>query len=339
MKGRNGQVARIYKILTLLEAAPHGLSVTDLADRLHERGFEVGKRTIYRDLDALRAAGFPLEERGKSEDQGTRWTLERTTRVSHYLVLNARELMALYLARGALTPLKDTPFYADLKATFDKIEDKLGDKSQAYLDELGQDLHFEPGPRWGLGLDPDVVDTVRAAATERQLLSLTYSSANSGKTNQRTLGPHFLYFAKGSLYLVAEDTGDGVIKIFSVPRMSEVRMLDQEYKTELVDPEEYFSSAFGIYRGKEPKTVCIRFGAKIGPYIRERRWHPSQRLVNRDHGMVELSLDVDITPELLQWILGFGPNAEVLEPASLIETIQKEALQTLQIYQNRKAAG
>nr|MBP7864181.1 HTH domain-containing protein [bacterium] len=114
MKGRNSQVVRIYKLITILEGAPHGLSISDLTTRLNDRGFEVDKRTIYRDLDALKAAGFPLEERGKTEDQGTRWTLERSIKVSKALVLNARELLALYLARSALIPLKETPFFTDL---------------------------------------------------------------------------------------------------------------------------------------------------------------------------------------------------------------------------------
>ena len=157
MKGRNAQVSRIYKILNILEGAPHGLSVSDLCDRLHDRGFEVGKRTVYRDLDALRSAGFPLNEKGKDDVNGTRWTLEKTTKVSHYLVLSARELIALYLAKGMLSPLKETPFFDDLNNTFSKIEEKLTGKGQSFLDEVSNDFHFEPGPKWGLGLNPDEI--------------------------------------------------------------------------------------------------------------------------------------------------------------------------------------
>jgi predicted DNA-binding transcriptional regulator YafY len=339
MKGRNTQVSRIYKILTLLEGAPHGLSVADLTSRLTDRGFDVGKRTVYRDLEALKAAGFPLDEKGKSDDNGTKWTLERNTRVSHYLVLSARELIALYLARGVLSPLKDTPFFDDLQSTFDKIEDKLGEKSHSFLSEISQDFHFEPGPRWGLGLNPDITETIRAACTERHLLSVTYHSSSRGTTNERILGPHFLYFAKGSLYLVAEDRGDKQVKIFSVPRIQQAAMLDEEYQGQVVDPEQYFSSAFGIYRGKEPKTVKVKFAPAVALYIKERRWHDTQRVVVKDRGFIELTLEVDTTPELIQWILGFGPNAEVLEPAELVAEIQREAQKTIEVYQKRSEAG
>ena len=33
--------------------------------------FEVTKRTVYRDLEALKAAGFPLDEKGKDTENGT----------------------------------------------------------------------------------------------------------------------------------------------------------------------------------------------------------------------------------------------------------------------------
>lgn len=339
MKGRNSQVTRIYRILAILEGAPQGLTVLDLADRLHERGFEVGKRTVYRDLDALRAAGFPLDEKGKSDDQGTRWTLEKNTRVNGYLILSVRELFALYLARAAMTPLKETPFYEDVVSVFDKIDDKLGLKGQAFLAELSQDLHFEPGPRWGLGLNPDIMETVRAACTERQMLSINYSSVNSGKVDTRDVGPHFLYFAKGALYLVAEDQRDNIVKVFSVARMNSAEMLEKAYETDPVDPEHYFASAFGVYHGGAPQKVRILFTSPASAFVRERRWHQSQRIVTKEGGVIEFHLDVDITPELTQWVLGFGANAKVLEPLSFRDRIRDEALRVAQQYGVDRAAS
>lgn len=337
MKGRNGQVARIYKIISLLEGAPHGLTVGELGDRLEERGYEVGKRTLYRDLEALRLAGFPLEEKGKSDDMGVRWTLERNARINHYLVLSSRELLALYLARSVLEPLRETPFYEDLAATFHKIEDKIGTQSQKHLNELSQDLHFEPGPRWGLGLNPDVIDTVRAAVTEKHVLSIVYASVNSGTHRQRRVGPQFLYFARGSLYLVAEDLEDQKVKVFGLPRISSAVMTADEYTGGEGDPDQFFNHSFGVYRGAQPIRVQVLFGPKVSSFVKERRWHASQTVVMKEGGWIEVSLDVSLTPELVQWILGFGSNARVMAPHELIKQVQDEALATARIYNEKKA--
>jgi predicted DNA-binding transcriptional regulator YafY len=337
MKGRNSQVLRIYRLLSILEGAPHGLTAVDLESRLHERGFEVGKRTIYRDLEALKAAGFPLEEKGKSDENGTRWTLERNAKVNHYLVLNSRELMALYMARSMLAPLRETPFFQDLSSTFDKIADKIGAKAQAFMNEMGDELHFEPGPLWGLGLKPDIIDTLRAAITEGQSLAVVYNSVNSGTSSARNLGPHYLYFAKGSLYLVAEDLGDSVVKIFSVPRMESATMLDQSYTGKVLDPEEFFAGSFGVYRGGASETVRVAFEPAVASYVRERQWHASQKIINKDNGRIEVQFDVASTPELVQWILGFGANAKVLSPGVLAETVRAESAKTAALYVSQES--
>lgn len=336
MSGRNSQVARIYRIMQLIEGSRFGLTVSDLTEMMRERGYDVQKRTVYRDLEALQAAGFPLESKGSSDDHVSRWTMERDARVGEYLTLGARELLALYLARSVLAPLEHTPFYEDLQSIFKKIDDKLGSAAKSHLDELYHELKFEPGPKWGLGLSPDVIDTVRAGCTERQILQMTYASANSGRQDARRVGPHFLYFAKGSLYLIAEDLNDRVVKTFALSRVKSAQLLDEPYEGEVTDPEAYFSTSFGVYRGGEVVPVTIRFSPTIAPFASERRWHKSQRLVTRSTGEVDISLEVALTPDLVQWVLSFGAGAKVIDPIRLGEMVKEEVLKIELLYRDGK---
>lgn len=157
MSGRNSQVARILCILDLLDGNPNGLSVAEIHNKISERNHSASKRTIYRDLEALAMAGFPLFPDNEDE-QRQKWTLERNTRINQYLVLSARELFALFLARGMLTPLSATPFYQDLQNIFQKLEQKLGEKQVDYISSLQEEMKFEAGPQWGLGLNPEVLE-------------------------------------------------------------------------------------------------------------------------------------------------------------------------------------
>ena len=325
MSGRNAQVARFYKILTLLEGAPQGLDVNEILGRLQGWGVEVTERTVYRDLDGLKEAGFPLEVKGTSTDGAKRWTLDRTTRLTEYLVLNAREVLALFLARNFLAPLKDTPFYQDLEGTFSKIESKIGPKMREYLDELGQDLAFEPGPRWGLGLDPEVVDTCRTALLEKQKLEIDYFSVNSGTKSSRIVVPHVMYFAKGSLYLLARDMSDQVIKTFAMPRISRAVMLDESFEDKEVDPEKFFAQSFGVFRGTEAQRIELKFVDPIATYIRERRWHASQTITQLPDRAIRLDLDCAVTPELVQWVLSFSGHVQIIKPLALREAVLKQA--------------
>jgi len=339
MPGRNAQVSRLFTLLNLLELAPQGLTVSEITERLNDRDHEASKRTVYRDLEALTAAGFPLKEEAVSDDTGaTRWTLEKLTRINDHFILTSRELLALYLARGVLSPLKDTPFFEDLNSIFHKIEERIGSKGIRHLTEISQELHFEPGPRWGLGLDPDLLETVRAACSEKQVLEVTYASANSRSKTSRQLGPHFLYFSKGSLYLVAEDLKDTKVKVFSLPRMSEATMLETPYEGAEVDPATYFKDSFGIFTSGEPTTVRVEFSPLVAPFVKERRWHDSQKVVSKSDGSIVVTLEVALSPELIQWVLGYGENAIVLEPFDLRREVMKAASGVISRYSQLKAA-
>ena len=78
----------------------------------------------------------------------------------------------------------------------------------------------------------------------------------------------------------------------------------------------------------------------MAPFIKERRWHSSQTHIDRDDGRVEVSFTLGVTPHLVQWVHGLWSNVEILEPASLIETVvaQSEAL-VLQYEKKKGRAG
>lgn len=340
MSGRNAQVSRIYAILNMLENSRMGMTVSEITDKVNDAGHTASKRTVYRDLEALEAAGFPLTSKDKSDKQDAeRWVLEKVAKVNEHFILTSRELIALFMAKGVLTPLKDTPFFHDLDSIFKKIELRLGSKHKDHFTEIAADFHFEPGPRWGLGINPETLDTVQSSCSEKQKLSVDYNSANSNSKSKRILGPHFLYFAKGSLYLVAEDFKDNKVKVFSVARMENAQMTDDAYEGETVDPEIYFQASFGIYRGETSTKIKLAFLPTVAPYVRERRWHSSQSVVAKADGSIVLTIDAALTPELEQWVLGFGPDVRVIEPNELALKITKRAEEILNTYRTKKVAA
>jgi hypothetical protein len=72
-------------------------------------------------------------------------------------------------------------------------------------------------------------------------------------------------------------------------------------------------------------TVRVIFARALAPYIRERLWHPSQKLHELADGRVEMTLHVADTLEVRRWILGYGVQAEVVEPAGFREALRVEA--------------
>lgn len=82
------------------------------------------------------------------------------------------------------------------------------------------------------------------------------------------------------------------------------------------DPKRWEAEAFGIV-WERPRTVVLRFRADQAPYVRERLWHPSQRLRDLRDGRVELTIRAGGRYEITRWILGWGDAVEVVKPAAL----------------------
>lgn len=68
----------------------------------------------------------------------------------------------------------------------------------------------------------------------------------------------------------------------------------------------------------------IPFAKAAAPYIRERLWHPTQRLRDLPDG--RLKLQIADTQEVRRFLLGWGAQAEVLQPTAMREALRQEAL-------------
>jgi len=89
---RRDQVARQWRVIRAIEASPNGLTVAEIAKRE-----DSGIRTIYRDLEALQAAGFPLYT--ERVDRPNRCGFVDTFKFRTPLSFTLTEFMSFYFCR------------------------------------------------------------------------------------------------------------------------------------------------------------------------------------------------------------------------------------------------
>ncbi|MFO0762610.1 MAG: HTH domain-containing protein [Byssovorax sp.] len=124
---------RLFALAEHLRARRTGVTTKDLAER-----FGVTERTIFRDLDALRAAHMPITaERGR----GGGVALDRSYSLPP-VNFSAREAAILVAAGRFLAEMRVIPFTDTLASALDKVRAALSTSSQrALLDHLTT-LHF-----------------------------------------------------------------------------------------------------------------------------------------------------------------------------------------------------
>ena len=294
------------------------------------REHAVCTRTIYRDLAALQAAGFPLydeEREGRKYWRLENWPFPRL----HDVGFTFPELCAFYIHRGRLSgPL---PLAEDLSSAMEKVLGTLPPALKDYLDRLAAVVCWKidvPGPAAG----PVDQEALVRAALERRRLVMSYRSFSSGRVKEYTVEPYRLSAGNGSLYLYAYVPIYGEMRTFAVQRIQRLRVLEDRFDPAGLPAGEPFGNSIGIGSGK-PEVVEVWFAPSLAAYIEERTWHPSQRLARQPDGSLVMTLRVAIDPPLRSWILGWGHLAQVLAPSKLASEILEELQEASEHYAPR----
>ena len=313
---RNAEVIRQWTILRELEASRR-MTIDDLADRTG-----VTTRTIRRDLEALQAAGFPLYD--ELADGKRYWMLEaRAFKRLDATSFTLAEVSALYFSRTLVECLAATPFREDVASAFDKLAAALSPGMRQFLDRLPLVIQSRgAAPQSAEGPDREHIAKLLDATLHHRRAHVQYFSLSSGREKTYVLEPYRLLYSQGGIYLIAWVPEYGDWRTFAVERIRHIS-LQEEHFTPSDLPEEAFAHSIGVNEGT-PEHVEIAFEPAIAPYVRERRWHPSQRHADRPDGGVVVSLDVCNDWALRAWILSFGPLARVLAPPSLAAQIRDE---------------
>ena len=330
---RNNQVSRIYRILNILEGAPQGLTAGDLHGRLSSRGFEYDKRTVYRDLEAIKKAGFPLDIKGEDENGGKRWALDKVSKVSSQLVFDLKELFGFFLAKSLMTILDEAPFKQDLGTAFQKIEEKLSDKKKSFLSELSECFIFDEYSRWAVGVNGEMFYTVLSACFEKHKLKIRHEDPETGEIHWKVLGPQHIKLLSGSVFLVAEVFDEKEIRAFCLRRVSKAFMLAEPYATNFKVDSNERSSSQNDANLVDSQKVVLEFKPPVNSEVLQCKRHASQHFIKKSDGTVEVHYNMRIDASFVYWVLSHGPRVKILEPRTLIDRVINQANAITKIYE------
>jgi len=288
--------------------------------------WEVNARTIRRDLDYLRyQLDAPLAY--SALKRGYYYTEQQYQLPA--IQIRERDLFALFLADKLLAQYEGTPIYDSLRSVFTKIEESLPDNI-SFTPGSEQSL-FTVIPPSATVILPEVEEAVFAALRASTRLAIVYQSP-VGEPCKREIDPYHCVRYEGDWYVLAYCHLRAAIRTFSLTRILAVLTLDISFRRpENFDFQTIFASHFGIHWGQGSNEVRIRFDQGAAVYIRERQWHPSQRIEELESGGLVLTMTVNHLLELKRWILSWGPAAQVITPSHLIREIRADisAMDTL----------
>jgi predicted DNA-binding transcriptional regulator YafY len=202
---------RLYALVEELRAAaPRARSAQRLAER-----FEVGVRTIQRDVLALQQAGVPI---WATPGPGGGYTIDPGHTLPP-LNFTASEAAAIALAMARSGPM---PFDGAARTALHKVVTAMSATGRSETAELLARIHLLHA-RQELVAGP-VVRAVEQAVVQRRVLRLDYHDKHGQPTRARRVEPLGLVGAERDWYLVGWCRRRDAVRVFRLDRITTVEV-------------------------------------------------------------------------------------------------------------------
>ena len=295
---------RMIGILALL-LQRESATAPELAER-----FEVSRRTVMRDIDALCRAGIPIASR---QGTGGGFSIMEGYRVDRALLTGA-DMRAILTGLRTLDSVSGTRRYAQLM-------EKLSAGSSAMLPGDGHILIDLAS--WYRGPLSEKIELIHAAIEAGRRVTFRYF-APSGES-AREIEPYYLVFQWSSWYVYGWCLARRDWRLFKLNRLTELGMGEAFEKRDAPWPDlssaRVFPERWRVQALVEQRHRW-RLIEEYGPDCY--RVQPDGRLLF-EAGFADLD-------NALSWLLSFGDGAEVLEPEALRDKIMRIAGRMSAIY-------
>lgn len=319
------KVERLYHLHNILSQRRTPISRQDLMERL-----ECSQATLYRLVGELRDfLGAPIEQdpdsRGFYYDRSYDQPFELPG-----IWISPDELQALLTARQVLGDVQPGLLEGQLSSLQSRITSLLQQKG-IETDEGESRIHIQAAA--GRPVPGRLFQDVLGALVGRQQLRMTYHGRGRDAVSERTVSPQRLTQYRNSWYLDAWCHEAEGLRSFALERIRAQQLLEasaREISAEAL--ADHFDQSYGIFSGPARHTARIRFSPETARWVADEQWHPDQRGAFDDAGAWVLELPFSDPRELVLDILRWGPDAEVLEPEFLRESLRQAAQKMARIY-------
>jgi len=300
------QNSRLFEITYIL-LGRRRVTAKELAKR-----FEVSVRTIYRDIDALSAAGVPVYA---TQGAGGGIALDESFIISKSTLSDSEQAEILF-ALKSLSVADDT----NARELLTRLGGLFGKQSDEWIE-----VDFS---HWGQHQkERDILAMLKRSILQTHAIAFRYYGSSGLQTN-RTAYPVKLLYKTFAWYLQAFDPEKEAYRTFKLFRMEDLRATGKLFSKDALPPAPSLSDFWGN------APACVRVKLRFDSRVVWRVWD--------SFDVQEFSYDPDnvmtatvLLPEEEQSVdllLSFGLNVRIIEPAALIHQLLERMKNIQNIY-------
>lgn len=273
---------------------------------------ESGLATISRDLDYMRDRMYaPIEY--DFTHKGYYYTEDFEPSMQNHL--SDKDLRVMLSAKTLLSHYKNTPIYEEACSMLDLLaSNAMEGKNTALMNRIAV------APSVETNVNQEIWNAIQDSLNQNHILQFDYTDRWGKKTEQRRLRPYQLVLDEGVCYLFGFDELRQAERIFSLVRMKNAIVTDEEFEL----PENYdFESRckdgnFGAVFSKKADHYVIEFYNEARLLVKEKIWADSQVFKEDD---IKTSIEFDSSQflKIKSWVLSNGCNAKPIQPEWLVK--------------------
>ena len=309
MAATNQQKLKLLYLIRILERETdpsQGLTMPQIIERLEALGISAERKSIYRDLDALRETGLDIQT---LPTRPVQYALFR----SDLRLDDVMMLIDIVQSSRFITERKSNQLVKSLKELVSERERKLLDRRvhvQGRVKSKSESVFHS-------------VDLIHEALQLKRKIEFLYfsygtdlkrSARHEGKRYRLT--PAKVVYADNNYYLAAYDDADQKMKTYRIDRM-ELLQVSDEPATRCpaianYEFEDFAYQSFGMFHG-EPACVTLHVKANMMDAIVD-RFGRTVEVVKSTPNYAEVRVNVRISPQFFGWIAGLNGGVTIKTP-------------------------
>lgn len=292
---------KIERLMTIMIILLQNRKVT--ASSLAER-FQVSKRTIYRDITDLCLAGIPIITT-TGNDGGI--MICEDYKISKTL-FTEKELQAIFTGLLSLDSVAADQKYQNIMEKF------LNEHKDSYR---GNHILINLSSHYKETLAPKIDQIQRSIET---LHKISFDYYNASGERLVILDPYMVVFQWSSWYVFGFDVARDDFRMYKLNRLWNLNILDEAFTLRTIPSDKL---DFNGYFTDECKAVILFDPSMKYRLIDE---YGPDCYTEQDDGMLYFIFPFTDKEYMINWLLGFGEKAELVEPLDM----RKEVKQRIQ---------
>jgi len=305
----------------------NALSTEELIQMLKQNGISAGRKSIYDDVNTLRAFGIDIE-------------LRREKPKGYYIASRDFELAELKLLVDAVQCAK---FVTRSKSEelIKKLE-KLTSKYEAT--QLHRQVFVLNRVKTENAQIYYNVDKIHTAISRKSKISFQYYEwtvekemrpRRNGKIYE--ISPWALTWDDENYYMIGYDKEAEKIKHYRVDKMKNLEILregrDGREAFNRFDIASYAKKMFGMFGGKEEELRLVCRNERIGVIID--RFGKNVQIYPKKNGYFTVCVKVSVSPQFFGWLFGLGDGVRIDSPREVAEQFQEYLDMIAESYRKR----